>query len=210
MATTTNLALTLLEASQAQKEVTINEALMCLDAMIGSAVTSRSISTPPGSPATGVVYIVGASPTGAWAGQANKLAYFDQVWRFITPLSGARAWVRDELRDYQYNGSAWQAVTLGGSIRVVTAAGAVTTSATDYTVVINKTTGAATTVNLTSPASTFTQVVIIKDGKGDAATNNLTITPTSGTIDGAASYVLSVNYASVECHFDGTNWWIIS
>jgi hypothetical protein len=89
--------------------------------------------------------------------------------------------------------------------RVVTASGTITQAATDHIIIVNKTTGAATTLNLmASPATGF--VCTIKDGKGDAATNNITITPNAGTIDGAASVVMSSNYASVDLCFNGTNW----
>ena len=99
---------------------------------------------------------------------------------------------------------------LGGSnitaIRVITAAGAVTVSATtDYYVCVNKTVGAATTVNL--PASPVTGLTyIIKDCKGDANTNNITITPAAGNIDGAGTYVMSTAYQSVGLIYDGTQW----
>jgi len=64
--------------------------------------------------------------------------------------------------------------------REVTAAGAVTIDAADADiVVINKSVGAATTVNLPSAAVRTTPVMIV-DGKGDAGTNNITIVPVAG------------------------------
>lgn len=92
--------------------------------------------------------------------------------------------------------------------RVITAAGAVTLSSTDYTVVIKKTVGAATPVNC--PVNVSGEAFIVKDGKGDAATNNITITPASGTIDGSPTYVINTNYGSVSFFGDGTNWLINS
>ncbi len=91
-------------------------------------------------------------------------------------------------------------------MRVITAAGDVTVSASsDYFLCINKTTGAATTVNLPgSPAAGLTFVV--KDCKGDAATNNITITPASGNIDGAATFVQNVNHQAAVVSYDGTQW----
>lgn len=94
------------------------------------------------------------------------------------------------------------------TVRVVTTAGAITVTTDDYVVICNKTSGAATTVNL--PASpSVGDAYVIKDGKGDAATNNLTLTPDSETIDGAADFVVSVNYASITLVFNGTEWNII-
>jgi hypothetical protein len=109
MATTNHLGLTLVEQSQAQKEVTVNQALTRLDAVLNTGAKSRTTNTPPGSPASGDLYIVGGSPTGAWSGQAGKLAYYDQIWRFITPNEGVTLWVNDEDLLYTYNGSAWLA-----------------------------------------------------------------------------------------------------
>lgn len=91
-------------------------------------------------------------------------------------------------------------------LRVVTAAGAITVSAsTDYIICVNKTSGAATAVNL--PASpTAGQAYVIKDCKGDAATNNITVTPNAGNIDGASTYVIATNHGSVDIAYDGTQW----
>lgn len=93
--------------------------------------------------------------------------------------------------------------------RVVTAAGAVTVSNTDDNVVIvNKTAGAATVVNL--PASPPAGLeYVIKDGKGDAAANNITITPSTGNIDGGATNVINTNYGSRRIIYNGTIWNVI-
>lgn len=81
------------------------------------------------------------------------------------------------------------------AVRVITAAGAVTVTTADYVVAVNKTVGAATTVNL--PAGVDGQELIVKDAKGDAAANNITVTPAAGTIDGAATFVINTNRGSV-------------
>jgi hypothetical protein len=100
--------------------------------------------------------------------------------------------------------------TFTGSIisgmRVITAAGAITVSATtDYFICVNKTVGAATTVNLpATPATGLT--FLVKDCKGDAATNNITVTPAAGNIDGSGTYVLNINRASVAVSYTGSEW----
>lgn len=91
--------------------------------------------------------------------------------------------------------------------RVVIAAGAVTVTSADIIVIVNKTSGAATVVNL--PAGVLNTVFIIKDGKGDAASNNITLTPAAGNIDGAATYVMNTNYGSTTIVYNGTTWSII-
>lgn len=98
---------------------------------------------------------------------------------------------------------------VGGRIdtatRVVTAAGAVTVSIADYNIIVNKGTGAATIVNI--PVATFVgQTYIIKDGKGDASSNNITITPNSANIDGASTLVISTNYGHAKIVWNGTQW----
>lgn len=89
--------------------------------------------------------------------------------------------------------------------RVVTAAGAVTVAVTDLIIIVNKTVGAATTVNLPASPVTGTRFTV-KDGKGDAAANNITVTPAAGTIDGAATNVINANYGVRGYLYNGTEW----
>ena len=65
---------------------------------------------------------------------------------------------------------------------------------------------AAKTVTL--PAVSAGRRVIIKDVAGNAVTNNITISPASGTIDGVGSKLIATNYGSLTITSDGTNWWI--
>lgn len=115
MTTTTNLGITLLEQAQAQKEVTINEAFNAFDALINGTVADKDLAAPPASPTAGVAYIVGPSPTGAWAGKAAQITYFDQVWRFVVPRTNMRLWVADELAFYVFNGTGWTIFSGSGS-----------------------------------------------------------------------------------------------
>lgn len=82
---------------------------------------------------------------------------------------------------------------------------------TDYYIGITSTAAART---MTLPALGATgpklgQTFVFKDESGGAATNNITISPTGATIDGAASAVINVNYGSLKICFDGTNYFII-
>ncbi len=98
MSSSPNLNLTYLAASQAQKHVTVNEALRVLDALCNLAVKDRNLSAPPGGLADGDVYIVADSATGDWAGHDRELAlYADGAWQFISPKAGWKAFVVDEL-----------------------------------------------------------------------------------------------------------------
>ena len=71
---TPNLALPFIAQGQAQKEVTHNEALLRLDALVQIAVRSRSLAAPPGSPADGERWSVAAGATGAAAPSTSSAA----------------------------------------------------------------------------------------------------------------------------------------
>lgn len=51
--------------------------------------------------------------------------------------------------------------------------------------------------------------VIVKDESGAAGTYNITMVPTSGTIDGAANSVISTNYGSKRFRWNGTTWFTV-
>ncbi|WP_245238665.1 DUF2793 domain-containing protein [Methylobacterium platani] len=108
-AATANLALPLLQAAQAQKHVTHNEALVALDTLVQLAVLDKDALAPPASPAEGDRYLIaGAAPTGAWAGWAGRVVrYQDGAWRSFVPRPGWLAFVADEADLYTYTGVAW-------------------------------------------------------------------------------------------------------
>ena len=91
------------------------------------------------------------------------------------------------------------------AVRTITASGAVTVATTDYFLCVNKTVGAATAVNLPSTPATG-QTFIVKDCKGDAATNNITITPSAGNIDGGSTFVMNYGYESASLVYSGSAW----
>lgn len=105
-----------LAASQAQKEETANEAFRILEALLLGRILDRDLTAPPGSPAESDLYLVAASPTGAWAGQGGKLAlYLGGGWVFFTAKEGLTLYVADEDAHIVYDGSAWDALSGGGS-----------------------------------------------------------------------------------------------
>lgn len=53
------------------------------------------------------------------------------------------------------------------------------------------------------------KVIVVSDIAGTCGTNAVTITPTAGTIDGAASLVLNTNWNSVTLKHLGSNAWKI-
>ena len=80
--------------------------------------------------------------------------------------------------------------------------------ATDYILNITYTaTGAVTSLTLPTAQTVEGRIITIKDAGGLAGTNNITIdTEAAQTIDGAATYVITVNYSDITLYCDGSNW----
>ncbi len=96
---TPRLGLPYLAAGQAQKHVTLNEALARLDGLVQTTVESRGLAAQPADPADGALYILPADATGeAWAGRpAGSLMRFEAGgWQLMPAVEGCLAWVRDE------------------------------------------------------------------------------------------------------------------
>ena len=107
MAQTSRYALPLLQAGQAQKEITHNDALARIDALLHLAVDSRHNSAA--TEANGTVWIVPAGASGAWAGHDGEIAIFDfSGWSFVAPVEGCVAFVRDEGIFIHYAGGQWR------------------------------------------------------------------------------------------------------
>jgi hypothetical protein len=109
MTDTPRLALPAIEAAQAQKHVTHNEALVLLDCLVQLAVVSRTLAAPPASPADGASYIPAAGASGAWSGWDNQIALFNGGgWQRIAPVSGLKAWVKSERLTLTYEDGVWR------------------------------------------------------------------------------------------------------
>ncbi len=94
--------------SQAQKHVTYNTAIERLDALVQLVLEDIEAATPPALPQEGQVWALGAAPTGAWAGQAGRLAqWLTPGWAFYAPQEGWQAWNRTAAQPVLYDGSAW-------------------------------------------------------------------------------------------------------
>lgn len=115
--TTPILNLRELQQAQSQPHLIINEALRRLEAACNISLTSLGLNAPPASPPAGAVYVVGTTPTGAWTGHANELAFVvGGVWQFHTPQPGWIAYNRGESPAvfYYYDGVSWEVLALGG------------------------------------------------------------------------------------------------
>ncbi len=93
------------------------------------------------------------------------------------------------------------ALQMSGQFKTITGTSATLTHL-DSLVFTNCSTSSAVTLTLPSGAVTG-QVLTIKDIKGDAASNNVTI---SGTIDGAAGLVINSNYGVKRVVYTGSAW----
>ncbi|MDE2579537.1 MAG: DUF2793 domain-containing protein [Hyphomicrobiales bacterium] len=108
MTFTNRLALPFIDAAQAQKHVTHNEALTMLDALVQTSVKARDALAPPATPAEGDRYLVGANAQGAFAGHVNALAAFDNGgWAFLPPRAGWRCYVEADNSVLIFNGANW-------------------------------------------------------------------------------------------------------
>ncbi len=121
--TTPRFALPLLATGQAQKEVTHNEALTLADLLLAPVVQSVAPASVPSSPVLGQGWIVGPSPSGAWAGQAANLAFWTSGgWRFATAPVGMTLWSVADTAPVRRTSSGWEigqldafAVRIGGN-----------------------------------------------------------------------------------------------
>lgn len=105
---TTNLLLPFLAAGQAQKHVTVNEALRMLDGIVQLSVIEADRADPPASPSDGDRYIVPAAATGAWSGWQNSVALWaDGAWLRLVPRAGWTAWNRETDELLMFGGASW-------------------------------------------------------------------------------------------------------
>lgn len=90
--------------------------------------------------------------------------------------------------------------------------GTIQTKSANYTAlmtdsVVLGTGGSSGGITITLPTPVYNARLEVK--KVDAGTGAVTVSAGSSTLDGAASFALAVQNASVTCLSDGTNWWIL-
>jgi len=109
---TTHFQLPLLESAQAQKHITVNEAISKLDAVLQLSVERSDLVSPPDSMSEGASYLVSAKSqaSGLWAGRTNDIAIFLQGgWVFCSPIEGMRLFDKHTSRCMLWNGRDWVA-----------------------------------------------------------------------------------------------------
>ncbi len=108
MAETFQFGLPLVAAAQAQKHVTVNEALARLDAVAQLRVIASDLAVPPPSPQDGEAYLVPPAAVAEWVGHAGELALWaNGGWAFITPRIGWRLWDASAAIWQMYDGDNW-------------------------------------------------------------------------------------------------------
>jgi hypothetical protein len=113
--------LPLLAAAQMQKEVTHNEALALIDALIAPVAEGAGVNTPPATPVVGQCWVIGSAPTGVWTGAAQRFACWTEGgWRLIAPRAGMMVRVT-AIGMLRYDGGQWVnppslAAPTGGSV----------------------------------------------------------------------------------------------
>lgn len=109
MTDTPRLNLPLLLAAQAQKHVTVNEALMRLDGAVNLVLQSATLATPPSAPGEGMAWAVPLGAVDAWAGKGGQVALsVNGGWVFMTPKAGWRAFVTDAGVPAIHGGTDWR------------------------------------------------------------------------------------------------------
>lgn len=181
-----------------------------VDTLLFLAVISQT-ATPPGTPANGDRYIVGASATGAWVGQDNKVAVWlttgTPAWVFYDAKVNWRAFNIDTASYFRYNGSDWlEEPTVSTE-----------THATDYAVLTSDSgkhfnnIGAVGTVIFSLPPAAaglefsfavyVTQILRVLANTGD----QIAIGDLNSAAAGNVESNLPFSSIKIECH-DGAQW----
>lgn len=110
MARTAQLGLPLIAPAQAQKHVTVNEAIVRLDAATQLRVASSSVSLPPPSPVEGNSYLVPNGASGEWRGNGGGIAVScNGGWIYLSPKRGWRVWDESRSSNLTFDGVNWLA-----------------------------------------------------------------------------------------------------
>ena len=121
-ALTARFSMPMLFAGQAEKELTHNEALVVIDALLAASVEGVAGDPDALTPQAGQCWLIGAGASGAWAGMADAIALWTgSGWRCIVPQQGQQLFGNDIGARYVFGASGWHAsATLsspsGGSV----------------------------------------------------------------------------------------------
>lgn len=101
--------LPLLAVSQAQKELTHNEALARIDALLHPVVEAQ-LATPamPTNADIGKCWLVSSAATGEWVNKSGQIAcWIGGGWRYFLPVDAMRIRVKSDETDFIWSGTTW-------------------------------------------------------------------------------------------------------
>ena len=99
-----------LYVGQAQKELTHNEALARIDALLHPAVEAKLAAPPAGltEASDGLCWLISANATGEWAGRSGQIARRSGgSWRYVAPASGMSLWLASQEKRLFYIAQEW-------------------------------------------------------------------------------------------------------
>ena len=156
MENTGRFDLPLIMPQQAQKHITHNEALTLIDGLMHLAIKSFGESNPPPSAQIDDAFVVGASPSGLWFGEAGNIAFnTSSGWRFVSPRQGMVARDLSTGSMVLFDQTLW--TPLGDTLEISTLP----------TLGINTTADAANRIAVRSNAALLTAINAGDGGNGD-------------------------------------------
>ena len=99
-----------LYVGQSQKELTHNEALARVDALLHPVVEAELATPPVGLSDTsdGLCWLINDSAAGAWAALHGQIARWSGgSWRYIAPVKGMTIWLAAEEKRLFYIADTW-------------------------------------------------------------------------------------------------------
>lgn len=199
------LGTVLIEANQANKYLTINQAIQELEIRLGSGVLDI-VDDPPVSPADASLYLVGASPTGVFVGFEHHYAFFSNSnWSFLIPVAGLSTIVINRNNALYLYDATLNWIPYQPSITTVTQSTSFTLDETFHNqeIRIDATSGNIT-VTLEDPLTLGSSVNIDVLVKKVSATNEIDFVNLAESEGGGTK--LTSQYQAVSLRYDGTRW----
>ncbi len=197
---TPNLSLPFLMPNQAQKHVTLNEALSLLDSLVQLVVIDDKLMEPPQSPAEGDAYIVPPSAAGLWADKDTYLAIWkNSNWILTSPRIGWRAYCVSLGTMISFTQDGWTPVESGTSTA---------DKVSQLSIGPNATADFSNRLHLKSDASLFegtTGSHQLKVNKDDS-THTASIVFQTDHVGRAEIGLVQDDQLAIKASVDGTNW----
>lgn len=95
---------------QSQKEITHNEALARIDALLHPVVEAKLTAPPAGltDSSDGLCWLIGSPATGQWSGRSGQVARWSGgSWRYIAAVAGMTLWLVSGNKRLFYIAGAW-------------------------------------------------------------------------------------------------------